>query len=248
MRLFLVLFAVVAATLASPQGRILGGQTAAEGQFPHQVSVRDFQSHHLCGGWIYSTKWIVTAAHCTYGRTISNTIIVVGTNTLSEGGHEYELSRIMNHPDFSAAMHHNIALLEVLYEIDLYPNIRPIPMATEYMERPTTAVVSGWGQVTDPGNFSDRLQWVSQSTLTNVNCRARHSVVFRDYINESKICTDNVERVGMCTGDAGNALIAGGVVIGTASWGYGGCGAGYPDVYTRMSHYAAWVQGIVRSN
>lgn len=61
------------------------------------------------------------------------------------------------------------------------------------------------------------------------------------------ICTNNEESVGMCVGDAGNALIAGGRVIGAVSWGYGGCGAGYPDVYTRISSHTAWINGIVNS-
>lgn len=246
MRLFLVFFAVVAAVAAGPQGRIVGGNAAASDQFPHQASVRDFENNYLCGGWIYSRKWIVSAAHCNHGRTISNTRIVVGTSSLSEGGQEYDLSRIILHPNFNSGFDHNLALLEILYELDLYPNVRPIPIATTTPER-NSGLVTGWGHTQQDGQFSDNLQWIYVETLTNTQCRARFGVVEREYVTDAKICTANVEGVGMCVGDAGNALVAGNRVIGMASWGFGGCGSGYPDVYTRMSYYVPWISGIVTS-
>lgn len=245
MRGLIVLFALVAAALATPQGRIVGGNRAAEGQFPHQASVRDYENHHLCGGWIYSAKWVVSAAHCNYGRSISNTMVVVGTNSLVEGGYEYEITRIYIHPQFNSGLDHNLALLEILYQLEINPHIQPIPIATENMNRATNAVISGWGDSDNSGNFSETLNWIYLPTLTNEQCKDRFNVVYREYITSAKLCTNNVEGVGLCTGDAGNALIAGGVVIGTASWGFGGCGGGYPDVYSRMSYYADWIDGIV---
>lgn len=50
--------------------RVSGGKTARPGQFPYQVSIRDFRSyglnkyHHFCGGSILSERWVLTAAHC----------------------------------------------------------------------------------------------------------------------------------------------------------------------------------------
>lgn len=46
-----------------PQGRIVGGTAAREGQFPYQVSLR-WGGAHVCGGSIVSASYIVTAAHC----------------------------------------------------------------------------------------------------------------------------------------------------------------------------------------
>jgi len=45
--------------------RIVGGSTAASGEFPWIVSLRT--SYHFCGGSILNTKYIVTAAHCLQG-------------------------------------------------------------------------------------------------------------------------------------------------------------------------------------
>lgn len=249
MRQLLVFCAVVAVALASPQGRIVGGHAAAEGQFPHQVSVRNFDNLHLCGGWIHTARWIITAGHVLAERTISNTQVVVGTNSLSTGGFEYQLSRIIVHPNFNAYnLDNNLALLETIFEIDFYTNVRPIPLATTEITGTTTAVVAGWGHNINDGQFTDGMHWIYVSTITNEECRSRHTIVNREYVKDRMICTDNAPGVGMCVGDAGNALIAGGFVIGAVSWGYSGCGAGYPDVYTRISSQVPWINGIVNAN
>lgn len=252
MRSFVVFFGLVAVALASPvqpESRIIGGIAAAGSQFPHKASVRTFENAHLCGGFINTVKWIISSASCTSQRTIANTMVVVGTNSLTEGGYEYELSRIIPHPQFSAAaLNHNIALLEILYEIDLYPSVLPFPIATDTpVTARRTGIVAGWGANETDGAFTEDLQWISVITLPNAECRDRFGVVEREYIVDSKICIDNVEGVGMCTGDSGNALVSGNQVIGIASWGFGGCGSGFPNVFTRLSYYAAWINGIINS-
>lgn len=46
--------------------RIVGGGLAEAGQFPYLVSVTE-NSRHICGGFIYNQRWIVTAASCLQG-------------------------------------------------------------------------------------------------------------------------------------------------------------------------------------
>lgn len=49
--------------------RIFGGQEAAVGQFPYQVSLRFLMEPasgfvHVCGGSIITNRFVLTAAHC----------------------------------------------------------------------------------------------------------------------------------------------------------------------------------------
>lgn len=44
--------------------RIIGGAAAENSSAPYQVSLRDVNNTHFCGGAIINKKWIVTAAHC----------------------------------------------------------------------------------------------------------------------------------------------------------------------------------------
>jgi trypsin len=46
--------------------RIIGGDLANVGQFPYVVSIVE-NDRHFCGGFIYSNRWIVTAASCVAG-------------------------------------------------------------------------------------------------------------------------------------------------------------------------------------
>lgn len=48
-------------------GRVVGGEKARIAEFPHQISLR-YNKKHTCGGSIIDAYYILTAAHCVYGR------------------------------------------------------------------------------------------------------------------------------------------------------------------------------------
>ena len=50
-------------------GRIVGGEDAFYGEFPHQIMMLSGGIHGqlMCGGSLVSDTWVVTAGHCCIG-------------------------------------------------------------------------------------------------------------------------------------------------------------------------------------
>ena len=48
---------------AQPRGRILGGREAESHARPYMASVQ-VNGKHVCGGFLVSERWVLSAAHC----------------------------------------------------------------------------------------------------------------------------------------------------------------------------------------
>lgn len=60
-------------------------------------------------------------------------------------------------------------------------------------------------------------------------------------VSEREICTFKGVLAGACGGDSGGPLVCKNKVHGVVSYGFRFCGAGVPDVYTRVSQYTEWI-------
>lgn len=194
--------------------RIVGGEDAKEGQFPYQVALR-FKSNHLhfCGGSILSSRFILTAAHCSQYEYKEPTSIyaVLGAINRTEGGIIMFIDKVTPHPSFSDETTKNdISLLRTAQEIIFTNHIQPIALPTHNLPINTAAYISGWGIFHYPklGNplFPEILQFSLTHTISNKSClkriRAHPQGTYIGIFNQH-ICTINDSGTGFCSGDSG---------------------------------------------
>lgn len=149
------------------EGRIVGGSNAVAGQFPYQASLRTADDWHFCGGWIHNPRWIVSAAHCTTERLTTNTFVVVGALSRTTGGIRYDVSAIVDHPNYNAnTLANDISVVQTSDTITFNANVASIPLST-VDTGVVVAVASGWG-----------LTSVSFKISLDITCKLMSSLPF----------------------------------------------------------------------
>lgn len=138
---------------------------------------------------MFSARWVVSAAHCTVGRSGGNTIVVVGAISRTTGGTTHGVSRVVNHPSYnSATLANDISLVETSTAVATTANVAPAALGSGFFGT-GTAIASGWGQTSHPGSAAANLQWLSVNVLTNADCRSRHSAGNAARVFDNTICS-----------------------------------------------------------
>lgn len=230
--------------------RIVNGQDAERGQFPHQVliflNLPDNQTG-LCGGVLVTTNHVLTAAHCV-DKVISFEIHLGALITQAfheEGRVVRRTSNRVPHPYYVAPITLNdIAIIHFAEPVEFSDFIAPIqlPPPDNYFHG-INAIASGFGfQNSSETTIANVLQWANLQTINNLQCYQSFGFLVA---RASVICAVGQERQSACNGDSGGPLITeNGILIGLTSFGSGqGCHHGYPTVFTRVSYYLDWIRG-----
>ncbi|XP_026324114.1 chymotrypsin-2-like [Hyposmocoma kahamanoa] len=219
--------------------RVVGGEDAPEGGIPYQVSLRTLFNSHFCGGSILSSKWVLTAAHCTVGESRLSIRVVVGTNDLTVGGDRYSVDTIIIHSNYDEKrIKNDISLLKVSGEISFNDKVQPIQLPEVNTEEGANLMLSGWGRTSDPGNTPTHLQMINLTALSVETCQGIYVAINPVY--DSQVCTLTRTGQGACYGDSGGPLVENKTIVGVVSWGMP-CARGYPDVYTRVFAFKDWI-------
>ncbi|XP_045488733.1 chymotrypsin-2-like [Pieris rapae] len=229
-------------------GRIVGGDDAADGLAPYQISLQTDllgDNVHICGGSIISDHWIVTAAHCIDEVSSENLTIVVGTNSLSRDGQRYKLEKCISHENYSReTVKNDIGLCKVSTNITYGEKIQPIKLPSSDVEAGKKALLTGWGYTDfDTRRAPDKLQKAILKTQTLKQCNRN----LKDFetilpIDKKQVCAYAGRGTGGCSGDSGGPLVINGTLIGVVSFGVP-CGEGYDDVFTNVYAYVDWIHG-----
>jgi len=267
----LLLFAVIGSALAAQelqpipalplsqqrgQGRIVGGEEASDGEFPFQVSLRSVGAvglTHFCGGSIIDENWVLTAAHCCAGQIPATMHVVAGGIKLNNFENEEEprnLDAIIGHPDYSAATISNDAcLLKMKEPFEWTEFVQPIalPAVMQDTAAGSMVTVTGWGTTSEGAlGLPNVLHKVSVPVVSDEDCNASYGA--SGYaVADSMICAGLPEGgKDSCQGDSGGPFFSNESpetreLLGIVSWGIGCARAGYPGVYTEVSHFVEWI-------
>ncbi|KAG8236057.1 hypothetical protein J437_LFUL011980 [Ladona fulva] len=225
---------------------ITGGDIAKRGQFPWTVFI-NIDNNYICGGALISSRWVLTAAECTYGFGLFQLyigmqnmdddevgrLVVITTNRIAHEEYDYN--------DFK----NDISLIKLNHEVGMNDYIATVSLPTYSMASNDyagdTAIALGWGLTSDNDTQVNRdLRFVNLTVISNIACKDS----WGNYILDGNICTDATTMKSTCSGDNGGPLVtADNILIGIQSFvATDGCQKGLSSVFTRVTHYLQWIE------
>ncbi|XP_066503518.1 mast cell protease 4-like isoform X1 [Hoplias malabaricus] len=217
---------------------IINGTEAKPHSRPYMVSLQ-VNGGHLCGGFLVSQRFVMTAAHC-YNRN-SEITAVLGAHDLSdkgEGALRREVETYYVHPIYQTWQNvdYDIMLLKLKETVPLGPTITTIriPKIEEDIPVGTICSVAGWGQTGDNESTSNRLM---ETSIRVIDCK-KHRV------NKQRVCA--VHPGGACFGDSGGPLVFKDTAVGIDSFITGTCEEPQgPNGFAKISAFLPWISSIL---
>jgi trypsin len=216
---------------------VVGGSRVSIEDYRYTVFLEDPTGFQFCGGTLVNSTKVVTAAHCTSGRSSGNTWVVWDReDKQSSQGSVSAISDIWIHPRYTSSVRgYDVSVLTL--DTPLPGPYLPLatPQDTALYAPNTMTTVLGWGAVSSSGSASRYLLKATVPITTDAACKKAYGT---QYINTAMVCAGYAQGgVDTCQGDSGGPLISGGKLIGDTSWGRGCALAGYPGVYGRIAAY-----------
>ncbi|KAI9556780.1 hypothetical protein GHT06_016571 [Daphnia sinensis] len=219
---------------------------SSSNQFPFMVSVLSSSTlSHLCAGFIYNERFIVTAASCVIRKTGPMLNVTVGQFRFDRPEADEKIFPVMAvtlHPQYRESNQtNNIALVQISRSITFGANVNFIFYDSVMNDYPCS--VSGWASTLgDTCVRSLSLLW-DDSEIIQANADCSQSLI-SSFDSSTMLCTKKA--ADNCEFESGAPLIQGTppVVVGIKSVSQE-CSKSSHVVYTRISYYFNWLISAV---
>nr|XP_056701338.1 complement factor D [Euleptes europaea] len=204
---------------------------------------------HICGGFLISDQWVLSAAHCLGDAGNETLQVLVGAHSLSEAEPNKRLvgvQALFPHPNSSAENNHDDLLLIQLEEkVSTNADVQVLAFQRQDRDVPagTLCEVAGWGFISNTGRLPDKLHRVELAIIDRATCNTR--IHYDGSITEKLMCTESKKK-DSCKGDSGGPLVCKGVAEGVVATGSRVCGNWKkPGIYTRIMPYVVWIDSVL---
>ncbi|KAM5281293.1 enteropeptidase [Ctenodactylus gundi] len=235
--------------------KIVGGSDAKEGAWPWLVALY-YNDHLFCGASLVSSDWLVSAAHCVYGRHLepSKWRAALGLHTrwnlTSPQVQARLIDQIVINPHYNRRRKDNdIAMMHLEFKVNYTDYIQPIclPEESQVFLPGRNCSIAGWGRIIYQGPIADVLQEANVPLVSNEKCKEQ----MPEYdITENMLCAGYEDGgIDTCQGDSGGPLMCQEdnrwFLVGVTSFGYQCARPHRPGVYARVSAFTQWIQGFL---
>jgi secreted trypsin-like serine protease len=231
--------------------KIIGGDEAAEGQFPWLVSVGwsgqgSAYDQHSCGGSVIAEDVILTAAHCVEEVTDPDELVVYSGSVDLESDDLVESAVV----DFHIAHDYNepvdFANDWALLLLDEPIEIEPVDLAVDPAVY-DTITVAGWGET--GSGYPTVARWVDVPFVDDESCEAAYP---GGVDAQTMLCAGDLANGGIdsCQGDSGGPAMAPNedgelILVGVVSWGDGCAEPGNPGVYSEIADFNGAIDDVL---
>ncbi|KAK2835713.1 hypothetical protein Q5P01_016197 [Channa striata] len=222
---------------------IINGMLVPENSMQFMASLQA-NNKHVCGGFLVSEDFVMTAAHCDKSNV---TRVVIGTHNLknADNGIIREIEQRCIYPSYKEpALGHDIMLLKLSKKARPSNTVKMIKVSkiNNNIKNMEKCEVAGWGWTESDYHPVDALRKVDVPIINFKDCKKQWKKVLPDNV----ICAGGHGTCkGFCKGDSGGPLVCKGMAVGVVSFNKD-CNPNMPNVYTDISKYLRWINGILK--